>query len=84
MSELLMYINNQEALLAQYNGKIIALHGAEVIGEYPGKLDALNDMKARGMAPGTFLIVKCTPGDSWQFQYQSCGRGSYTADSKSK
>lgn len=63
MSELELYKRNQIALVRKYQGKIIALQHGKVIGVYSGKVEALNDMKARGMEPGSFLIIKCMPGD---------------------
>ena len=63
MTQLDMYIERQGLLVAEYNGKIIALKDGEVLGAYPTKTDALEDMQRRGLAPGGFMIVKCTPGD---------------------
>lgn len=62
-SELSLYIKNQDQLLEKYNGKIIALHGGEVLGAYPSKTAALHDMQKRGLLPGSFLIILCTEGD---------------------
>lgn len=62
-SELDLYIEHQPELVAKYNGKIIALHHGEVEGVFDSKLDALEAMK-RKYAPGDFMIIKCTPGDS--------------------
>ena len=61
-SELELYIQNQDALVAKYNGKILALHGGEVQGVYDSAVDALEDMKQK-FAPGSFQIIKCTPGN---------------------
>jgi hypothetical protein len=63
MSQLKMYIQRQNALVAEYNGKIIALKDGEVLGAYPTKTDALEDMRRRHLVPGEFMIIKCTPGD---------------------
>ncbi|MCL2103226.1 MAG: hypothetical protein FWH25_04215 [Syntrophorhabdaceae bacterium] len=62
-SQLEMYIERQHSLVAEYNGKIIALKNGEVLGEYPTKTDALEDMRCKRLAPGEFMIIKCTPGD---------------------
>lgn len=64
MSELDFYRRNQAELVKRHMGKILALRGGEVIGVYDGKVDALRDMKARNLEPGSFLIIKCTPGDA--------------------
>lgn len=61
--ELELYKLNQTRLLQEYNGKIIALHNGEVQGVYSSKTAALADMETK-FAPGDFMIIKCTPGDS--------------------
>jgi hypothetical protein len=63
MSRLEMHIRRQDALVAEYNGKIIALKDGEVPGVYPTKTDALEDMRPRRLVPGEFMIIKCRPGD---------------------
>ena len=63
MTQLEMYIARQNALVAEYNDKIIALKDGVVLGVYPTKTDALEDMQRRHLAPGEFMIIKCTPGD---------------------
>lgn len=63
MSELDLYRRHQADLVRRYDGKILALRQGKVEGVYDSKVDALRDMKARAFAPGTFLIVRCTPGD---------------------
>jgi len=62
-TQLDMYIERQNALVAEYNGKIIALKDGEVLGEYPTKTDALEDMQRKRLVPGEFMIIRCTPGD---------------------
>lgn len=64
MSQLEMYIRRQNTLVAEYNGKIIALKDGEVLGVYPTKTDALEDMQRIRLVPGEFMIIKCTPGDA--------------------
>ena len=63
LTQLDMYIERQSSLVAEYNGKIIALKDGEVLGEYPTKTDALEDMRRKRLASGEFMIIKCTPGD---------------------
>jgi hypothetical protein len=63
MTQLEMYIRRQNSLVAEYNGKIIALKDGEALGVYPTKTDALEDMQRRRFMPGEFMIIKCTPGD---------------------
>jgi len=62
-TQLDMYIERQHSLVTEYNNKIIALKDGEVLGEYPTKTDALEDMHRKRLAPGEFMIIKCTPGD---------------------
>ena len=64
MSELDLYIKNQDELLKKYEGKIIALRHGAVLGEYASKLDALRAMRAMGLKNGEYFIIRCTPGDS--------------------
>ena len=73
-SELELYIQNQPELVKKYNGQIIALHHGQVEGVFDTKLDALTAMKAK-YAPGDFMIIKCTPGDSeytYRFRPRLC------------
>ena len=62
MSQLDYYKQRQQELVKKYNGKIIALKDGEVQGEFSTKTDALEYMAVR-FEPGSFLIIKCTPGD---------------------
>lgn len=61
-TQLDLYKERQAAIVREYNGKIIAVKDGEVMGVYPSKTEALDAMCER-FAPGTFLIIKCTPGD---------------------
>jgi len=62
-TQLEMYIHQQNMLVAEYKGKIIALKDGKVLGEYSTRTDALEDMQRRHLAPDEFMIIKCTPGD---------------------
>lgn len=61
-NQLDMYKDRQRELVREYNGKIIALKDGEVQGVFPSKTEALDFMSGR-FEPGSFLIIKCTPGD---------------------
>ena len=61
-TQLDMYKTRQAEIVRQYDGKIIAVKDGEVQGVYPSKTEALDAMCER-FAPGSFLIIKCTPGD---------------------
>ena len=62
MNPLEQYKQCQQELVKKHNGKIIAFKDGEVLGEFPTKTHALEYMTGR-FEPGTFLIIKCTPGD---------------------
>jgi len=56
------YRNNQDALVAQYNGRFLTIVGDQVIGDYSSYLEAYVKTKS-SHEPGTFLIQECTPGN---------------------
>lgn len=62
-SQLEMYIAAQTDLLKEHAGKIIAVKDGTFCGEFKTKTDALNAMLARGYAPGTFIVIRCSEGD---------------------
>ena len=55
------YKENQDKLVAQYNGKFVVIMGEEVIGVYATQLEAYNET-IKIHARGTFLIQHCTAG----------------------
>jgi hypothetical protein len=57
------YLDHQEELVKQYNGKFLAIVGEKVIGAYNTNIDAYNAAK-KNHEPGTFLIQRCSPGDA--------------------
>ena len=69
MSVLNWYIAHQAELLEKYNGKIIAISRGKVLGDFPSKLDALRYIQEKGITPGDFMIIKCSPGDS-EYKFQ--------------
>lgn len=56
------YLENQDALVSQYNGKVLVIKGQKVIGVYADKLQAFRATLQKEPA-GTFLIQLCSPGD---------------------
>ena len=62
MSELEHYKQRQVEYVKKYEGKILALKDGEIQGVFESKVDALEAMKKK-FAPGSFMIIKCTPGD---------------------
>lgn len=61
-TQLDMYRERQDDLVKKYNGKIIAVKDGDVLGVFPTKTMAFDAVSAKH-APGTFIIIKCTPGD---------------------
>ncbi len=55
------YLENQNELLALYNGKFIVIKGEKVIGAYDSQGDAYNET-VKHHPLGTFLIQHCLPG----------------------
>jgi len=65
------YIENQDELVKQYNGKFIVIHNLKVIGSYDSELDAIQKTSKKHKL-GTFLVQKCEPGhDSYTQTYHS-------------
>ena len=56
------FINNQDELVKQYNGKILAIKNEKVIGVFQSELQAV--LETRKLEPmGTFLVQECIPGE---------------------
>jgi hypothetical protein len=55
------YLDHQQELVKQYNGKFIVIKDEQVIGAYTSESDAIETtVKAHEL--GTFLVQKCEPG----------------------
>ena len=65
------YLDNQDELVKEYNGKVIVIVGKEVVGVYSDKMEAyVNSIKKH--ETGTFLLMLCSPGDdSYTFTQRS-------------
>lgn len=59
--ELEYYIENQNELVKNYNGKYIVIKDQKVIGVYDTEIEAYFTTK-KEFELGTFLIQHCTPG----------------------
>jgi hypothetical protein len=57
------YIKNQDELVKQYNGKIIAVVDGACKGVFNTRLDAVLAMLDAGFKPGGYYIVLCGPGE---------------------
>jgi len=55
------YLEHQEELVAEYDGKVLVIKGCAVIGVYESETEALEET-AKEYELGTFLIQKCEPG----------------------
>lgn len=65
------YLDNQDKLLKQYNGKFVVIKNQEVLGAYDSEVEAI-DATTSEHELGTFLIQKCEPGtDSYTQTYHS-------------
>ena len=65
------YLDNQDELVKEYNGKFIVIHGVKLVGAYESELEAIKETSKK-YKPGTFLVQKCEPGDgSYTQTYQS-------------
>ena len=62
MDEFEYYLAHQEEMVMEYNGKVIALKGTEVIGVYPDYRTAHIEA-GQTHEPGTFLIQRVSPGE---------------------
>lgn len=56
------YIDNQQELVKKYNGKFLVIVNEMVVGDFSTRETAYFD-SINKYEPGTFLIIKCTPGD---------------------
>lgn len=59
--EFQFYLDNQDNLVKQYNGKFIVIKNCEVIGVYDSEVEAI-EKSALTNELGTFLVQKCDPG----------------------
>ena len=68
-SQLEMYIERQEQLLKDFEGKVIAVKDGQCLGAFESKIDSDRGMVAKGYKEGEYVIVQCTPGDSGYTSY---------------
>lgn len=60
--EFAYYLDHQDELVEQFNGKFIVIKGQEVLGAYDAELEAIQKT-VKDHALGTFLVQKCEPGE---------------------
>lgn len=65
------YIEHQDELVKEYEGKYIVIKDCQVIGAYDSELEAVEGAREQ-FEMGTFLIQKCEPGrNSYTQTYNS-------------
>ena len=57
------YLQHQDELVKQYNGKYIVIKDSVIIDAYASELEAVT-ITLREHELGTFLVQKCEPGTS--------------------
>lgn len=66
------YLAHQDDLVKKYNGKVLVIADERVIGVYNSDAEAL-DESIKHHKLGTFLIQKCSPGNSdYTQKFHSC------------
>ncbi len=57
------YLEHQDEIVEQYNGKFVVIKGCAVIGAYDDELEAV-EVTQKEHKPGTFLVQHVSPGDA--------------------
>jgi len=60
-TNLRFFIENQDALVSRYGGRVLLIRDAQVVGDYDSALQAYAEGAAR-FELGTFSIQRCEPG----------------------
>jgi len=55
------YLDNQDDLVAQYDGRVVVIKGQSVIGVFDSELEAV-EKTSEEHELGTFLVQRCGPG----------------------
>ena len=61
--EFAYYLQHQEELVRQYQGKFVVIYDSQVLGAFDTELDAIREIPPN-YALGTFLIQKCEQGNA--------------------
>ena len=56
------FLENQDDLVKRFNGKVLVIKGAEVVGAYASVIEAV-DETSKEHRLGTFLVQRCEPGN---------------------
>lgn len=66
------YISNQDALVHEYEGRVLVIVDQKVVGVYDSELEAYEHAKV-DYPMGEFLIQRCSPGPaSYTHTFHSC------------
>lgn len=60
--ELAYFVEHQDELVKEFDGRVLVIRGEKVEGDYRTPLAAFLDAKKR-FEPGTFMIQQCRPGE---------------------
>lgn len=63
LDEFTYYLDHQDEMVAQYDGKVIALKAHEVIGVYDNESEAVTETQKHHPL-GTFLVQKVSAGEA--------------------
>lgn len=55
------YLEHQDELVQEYNGKVLVIKDQQVVGVFDSELQAVKET-CKKYALGTFLVQKCEPG----------------------
>ena len=65
------YLDHQDELVVQYEGKVVVIKGEEVIGIFDDEVKAVLET-SKTHPRGSFLVQRCTPGtESYTATYHS-------------
>lgn len=68
------YLKNQDELVGKYLNNVLLIHGGKVVKAFENKTEAYVYGR-ENFEPGTFLIIKCTPGDQeYTVNYRTVNR----------
>lgn len=62
-NEFKYYLDHQDELVKQYNGKFLIIKGDKILGAYDTELEAI-EQASKIERLGTFLVQKCEPGEA--------------------
>ncbi len=61
--EFQFFLENQESLIKEYNGKVVVIKDNKILGAYDSEIEAINKTKLQHTL-GTFLVQRVAHGDS--------------------